>query len=101
MRRTLKFAAALIYVNNDPPLMLQSAIGDRVFAQAPPGMSMEPHNNLDCQHSPIPDIRALGSGSARMPARSHSGGNIEDALHDPSGARKIADVSSRCSVLSH
>ena len=27
--------------------------------------------------------------------------NIEDALHDPSGARKIADVSSRCSLLSH
>jgi hypothetical protein len=64
-------------------------------------MSMEPHNNLDCQHSPIPDIRALRSGSARMPAHSHSGGNIEDALHDPSGARKIADVSSRCSLLSH
>ena len=56
-----------------------------------------PHDNLDRQDRLVRDTGVLRGGFARTSAGSYSGGNIEDALHDPSGARKMT-VSSRCSV---
>ena len=60
-----------------------------------------PHDNLDRQDRLVRDTGVLRGGFARTSAGSYSGGNIEDALHDPSGARKMAGVSSRCSVRAH